>query len=132
MKLKKIILDASVLIEAAKSRVDIFGQIKETFPKSELVTSDSVMSEIRKISEGRSRAALAAKVAFQLAGKNRIKTVKTEGVGDDSLIELCGSESVLITQDKELRNRCSKKGFLTGYLREKRYLIFGRGNLERR
>lgn len=125
MKLKKIILDSSVLIEAAKSRADIFGQIKETFPKSELVTSDSVMSEVRKISEGRGKVSLVARIALQLSGKNRIKTIKTESAGDSSLIELCDSESALITQDKELRSRCAKKGFLTGYLRKKRYLIFG-------
>ncbi|MBI1972259.1 MAG: hypothetical protein HYS53_03070 [Candidatus Aenigmarchaeota archaeon] len=126
MKLKRIILDASVLIEAARSRADIFGQIKETFPKSELVTSNSVMSEMREISKGRGRASLAARLVLQLSAKNGIRAVKTESTGDSSLMELCDSESVLITQDRKLRERCAGKGFLSGYLREKRYLMFGR------
>ena len=125
MAIKKIILDASILIEAARSKADIFSQIREAFPKAEMITSNSVMVEVGKISKGKGKASLAARVALRLTEKNRIKAIKTESRGDDSLIELCDSESVLITQDKELRERCAKKGFLSGYLREQRYLIFG-------
>ncbi|MBI4177213.1 MAG: hypothetical protein HY516_02500 [Candidatus Aenigmarchaeota archaeon] len=124
MEIKRIILDANVLIEAAKNKIDIFGQIKNTFPRVEITTSRSVMAEVKKISAGRGKAALAARVALELAKKNSIKAAKTKTTGDSSLLELCGENSALITQDKELRHKCAEKGFQAGYLRGKRYLTF--------
>ena len=122
MKMKKIILDANVLIESTKSGTDIFGQIKDAFPKSEIITSKSVSGELRKISKGKGKDATAARIALLLSDKNLVGLKKTKSRGDDSLIELCDENSILITQDKKLREKCAKKGFLTGYLRGKRQL----------
>jgi len=113
-------------MEAAKSRTDIFGQIKAAFPKSEIITSRSVMNEISKISMGQGKDAAAGRLIIQILEKNPIRLSKTKKKADDSLLELCGEDSVLITQDKELRRRCAKKGFLSGFIRERRYLMLGR------
>ncbi len=126
MKIKKLILDANILIEAVKGASRIFSHLEEVFPGCELVTSKSVIFEVEKISRGKSRVSKAARLALQFVEKNSVKIEKTKSRGDDSLIELCDAGSVLITQDKELRERCVEKGFLAGYLRDRRYLMFGR------
>ncbi len=126
MKIKTIILDANILIEAARVGPDIFGHLKEIFPGCGLVTSKPVVLEVDKISRGRSEISKTAKLALEFVKKNSVKIKPTKNRGDDSLIELCGVGSVLISQDKELRERCAKKGFLAGYLRDRRYLMFGR------
>ncbi len=124
MKINRIILDANILIETVKNKNGVFKQIREAFPSSEIVISRPVLDELKKISGGKGKRALAARIAISLADKNQVGVKKTSKKGDDSLIELCGKDSILVTQDKELRRRCDKKGFLTGYLREKRHLIF--------
>ncbi|MBI2085249.1 MAG: hypothetical protein HYT71_01915 [Candidatus Aenigmarchaeota archaeon] len=126
MKIKKLILDANILIEAVKGGSGIFSHLEEVFPGCELVTSRSVVLEVEKISRGRSKISKAAKLALQFAERNSLKIKKTKSKGDDSLIELCDAGSVLISQDKELRKRCVENGFLAGYLRDRRYLMFGR------
>ncbi|MBI3413054.1 MAG: hypothetical protein HY051_03175 [Candidatus Aenigmarchaeota archaeon] len=122
----KVILDANTLIEAAKNKADIFGQINDRFAKPDIVTSASVMAELKKISGGKGSNSIAARVAIQLAKKNSVGARKTKDKGDDSLLELCDGDSILITQDRNLRERCKRLGFSTGFIREKRYLTFER------
>ncbi|MFH0890322.1 MAG: PIN domain-containing protein [Candidatus Aenigmatarchaeota archaeon] len=124
MKIKKIILDANVFIEAAKNKINLFDQVAESFPDADIVSSAFIMAELRRIARKKSNDSIAAKIALQIfADGVRIKKTKT--AGDDSLLELCDSNSVLITQDRELRGRCAKAGFSTGYVRERKYLIIG-------
>ncbi len=120
---KRVIVDASVVIEAVVNRLDISGQIKNDFPKSEIVTSRSVMDELKKISDGRGATARAAKVGVDIVKKNGVRIKTTEKIGDDSLLELCGEDSVLLTQDKELRRRCKTLGFTAGFIRQRKYLM---------
>lgn len=121
MKIKRIILDANVFIEAVKNKINLFGQTSDKFPDSEIVTSTSIITELKKIARKKGSDAIAAKISLQIfAGSISVK--KTKATGDDSLLELCNNYSMLVTQDRELRNRCEKMGFSTGYIRDRKQL----------
>ncbi len=124
MKIKKIIIDANVFIEAVKNKINLFEQINDKFPDSEIITSAQIITELRKISKKKGSDAIAAKLALQIFS-TEVGVKKTTARGDDSLLELCNDDSVLITQDRELRERCEKAGYSTAYIRDRKRLAAG-------
>lgn len=116
MRIKRIILDANVFIEAVKNKISLFDQIRDKFPGAGVVSSAAIISELRGIARRKGSDAIAAKLALQIFVPG-VGVKKTVASGDGSLLELCGSDSVLVTQDKELRKRCTKTGFSTYYIR---------------
>ncbi len=124
MKTKRIILDANVFIEAVKNKINLFDQLSDKFPDADAVSSAAVISELRGIARRKGRDAAAAKIALQIFAAD-VSVKKTTAKGDDSLLELCGGDSVLITQDRKLRERCAKMGFSTCYIRDRKRLSNG-------
>ncbi len=125
MKIKKIILDTNVFIEAVKNKISLFDQTSDKFPGADTVSSAAVISELRRIARRKGSDATAAKLALQIFIPG-VSVKKTAASDDDSLLELCGGESVLITQDKELRKRCAEMGFTTCYIRDRKLLSDGK------
>jgi len=121
----KIILDTNFLLIPGKFKVDVFSEL-ERFGKPELFTLDLVLSELKKLSKGRSKDAGNAKLGLELVKKNKVKTIKSSGKNTDSEIERLSAEEdyIVCTQDRELIEKLKREGVQIIHLRQKRYLEY--------
>ena len=128
--MKKIYLDTNFLLIPIQFKVDIFGEIDRIcdFPKETFVLSNTI-DELRKIvlkQKGKDKEA--AKIAIQIV-ERRVKQKslnitafsKETGV-DDILVELADKDTIIATQDKELKRRIKEKGGKIIILKSKKYL----------
>ncbi len=118
----KVFLDTNFLMIPVKFGVDIFSELDRVVEgKYDLVTVEPVISELRKISQGKGKDAKAAKVALELVKKKRIKVLKCEGSADSCLLRM-SANSYVATLDIELKRKLLKLGRKVIYLRAKKYL----------
>ena len=118
--MEKIILDTNFLLEAGKNKVDIFSELRRISDFNySIATIDKVVAELKKLAKGNSRDARSAKLALELIKK--LKKIKTKpGKADDIMSEL-SKDSIIATQDKELKKRCKGKVIV---IRQMKYLKF--------
>ncbi|MBS3815124.1 MAG: DNA-binding protein [Hadesarchaea archaeon] len=119
----RVILDANFLMTPELHGVDIFSEIERILNVNyELVVPSVVINELETLaSKGNSTERSAAKVALGLA--NRAKKIETSGEADEEIIRLArGKNSIVGTNDTELRKRLREEGVPVIYLRQKSYL----------
>lgn len=121
--MKRIILDTNFLLAVSQFKVDIFSEIERIchFPY-ELYILDKSIDEINRIiNTPKKKDKAAAKLALALI-KDRIKILKSEGnFVDDILVSIADDNTIIATQDKELKQRIKTK-IIT--IKQKKYLAF--------
>jgi len=119
----RVIIDTNFLLIPAQFRVNIFEEIEriKTEPV-DLVVLDTSLDELRKIiREQRGKDKEAAKLALQLI-EGRARILESEGNVDDAIVELADKDTIVCTQDRELKKRVQEKGAKVYNLRQKKYL----------
>lgn len=121
--MKRIILDTNFLLAIGQFRIDIFSELERIcdFPYSVYVL-DKTVDELNKIliTPGKKDKS-AAKLALEII-KDRIEIIKTgEGYVDDILVKIADNETIIATQDRELKKRI-KTRIIT--IKQKKYLAF--------
>jgi rRNA-processing protein FCF1 len=120
----KVLIDTSFLIEMAKRKVDAFTQIQDiTDRQGELCTVQGVFEELERLSVGRTKEALDAKLAFALAKGQNLKTIHGffKKHPDDALLD-AAKGGILATQDKGLKNRAKEQGIQLFTIRQGKYV----------
>lgn len=118
--MKIIILDTNFLLAISQFHIDIFSELERIcdFPYSVYVL-DKTVDELNKVLVGKDKAA--AKLALSII-KGRAKILKTKkGYVDDILVRLAGKDTIIATQDRELKKRV-KTSVIT--IKQKKYLVF--------
>lgn len=124
--MKKLILDTNFLMAVSQFKVDIFSEIRRIcdFPY-ELFIVDKTVDELKSIIEkqaGKNKAA--AKLALTIIKTKKIKKINTkEGTVDELVLKLAGKDTVVATQDMELKRRLRQKNISLIVLRQKKYLV---------
>lgn len=117
----KIILDTNFLMTAAKFKIDVFSELRG----NNLFVLDSVIEELKKISNGRSKHSISAKVALNLIKIKGLKVLEsTEKGTDSSLLNYAKKGYIVATQDKILKNKLKKNGKRIIIIRQKKYVVF--------
>lgn len=120
---KCIILDTNFLLAISQFNIDIFSELERLcdFPYTVNVL-DKTIDELNKIvknQKGKDKSA--AKLALAIV-KDRTKVIKTkEGYVDDILVRLADNDTLIATQDRELKKRI-KTRIIT--IKQKKYLAF--------
>lgn len=126
----KIYLDTNFLMIPAQFRVDIFEEIKRisNFPY-ELCVLEKSLKELEKIkNEQKGKHREASKLAIGIINQKikqkslNITTFSKDIAVDDILVELANSDTIVATQDKELKKRIQEKGGKLIVLRNKTHL----------
>ena len=120
--MKKILLDTNFLLVPFQFKVDIFKEIDRIIDeKYELFIVDKTKEELEKlIKGGKEKERKAARLALQLIKKFNIKIINTQGDNvDDIIVNLKDKDTIVATQDKELRKRLRGDVIV---LRQKKYL----------
>ena len=128
--MKKIYLDTNFLMIPIQFRVDVFEEIKRIchFPY-ELCVLDKSLDELRKvISFQKGKSKEAAKIALMII-EQKIKqkslniTTFSKDIGvDDILVELSDDDTIIATQDMELKRRIREKSGKIIFLKSKTHL----------
>lgn len=115
----KVILDTNFLIDCLRFKVDV----KSELAGNELFILDSVVFEIGKIMERRTKESSLARLALEFIAKNNFKMLETgKKDADESLIKY-SKEYAIATHDRALKNKLKKLGAKLIYIRQKKYLV---------
>jgi len=117
----KIILDTNFLIDCLRFRIDLKSELKG----NELFIIDSIMPEIKKISERKTKESTLAKMVLNLIVENKFKLLESKNRDTDESLFLYSKEGYAIaTQDRVLKNKIKKAGGKIIYIRQKKYVSF--------
>ena len=118
----KFLLDTNFLMIPGKFKVDVFEELKR-FGKPEVFTLECVINELKRLSSGKGKNAIHAKVALQLLEKNKVKILSSKENTDSEILKIAEkNDFVVCTQDRALRKRLVSKGIKVVFLRQKKYL----------
>lgn len=127
--MKKIIIDTNFLLIPEQFKVDIISEIARIMDTGyKLYVIDKTVDELNGIIEKEApKYRDAAKIGLLILKKNNICEIKThEGNVDDLIFEAACEDvkdTIVATQDRELKARLKKKGVKAIALRQKHYLI---------
>ena len=123
--MKKIVLDTNFLLIPGQFKVDIFSELQRICHFNyELCIYEGSMDELKNITKaGSGRDKSAAKLALQLIRAKSIKTIKSdEKYIDLAILDNAGRDSIIATQDIQLKKKLLEKGSSVVILRQKKYL----------
>jgi len=119
--MKKIVLDTSFLVDIVKFKIDL-KEIDEVISQPyKLLTTDSVIKELEKLSAKKGKESKNAKIALKLIKSKRVEILKSKvKTTDKAIIKLCDKKMIVATDDRELRKKLKNLGIKTIYLRAKK------------
>ena len=123
--MKKIILDTNFLLIPLQFRVDIFSEINRICNFNyKLFIFESTIDELKNIMENqRGISKKAAQFALKLIKLKNIEIIESEKKDVDSLIlDNLAKDSIIATQDIQLKKQLLEKGASVIILRQKKYL----------
>ncbi|MEM7821375.1 MAG: PIN domain-containing protein [Candidatus Aenigmatarchaeota archaeon] len=121
----RIVFDTNFLIDMIKFKVDI-EEIEELVGKCNFFIFDSVIEELEKIAKTRKKDGMNAKLALNFLKSRKFKTIKTKFKStDEAIVNSLEKDSIVATNDSELRKILKAKGIKTIYLRSKKHLEVG-------
>ena len=120
--MKRIILDTNAVMAIAGLQLDIFSALEECCDfHYEIYILEGTIDELEKIQHeqpGKHKAA--AKLGLALLKARDVEVIPSKGLVDDILVKYSKLGDLVLTQDKELRNRL-KRPYLT--IRQKKKVI---------
>jgi len=116
----KTILDTNFLIAVNKFKIDVFSELMG----NDLFTLDTVINELEKISNGKGKDSVSARVALKLIKRKGLKILKSkERETDLSLLSYSKKGYRIATQDKILKDKLKKNGRRIIFIRQKKYIV---------
>ncbi len=124
--MRKVIFDANFFFLPFQFKIDIFNEIESLIGRFEPIVLSTTLEELRKLSKTKSeKISRQALLALKLAKKCKvIKANRRSGENyDDVIVRLARKHnSVVATNDSELRKKLREEGVPTIFLRQKAYL----------
>ena len=130
--MKKIIIDTNFLLTPLKFRVDIFSEFGRICNFNyELYIFQQTINELKNIEEkSAGKDKRAAQFALKLIKLKNIKVIKSDRKDvDSSIINNLTKDTVIATQDSNLKKEILRKGASVVILRQKKYLQLIEGKL---
>jgi len=123
--MKRIILDTNFLTVPYQFNIDIFEEIdRVVVGEYELTTLDCVVKELKKLKKSRGKAAASAKVALLLIKEKNVKVIKTgEKNVDIKIYRMADENTIVATNDRDLRRKLKNKNVKVLYLRSKKHIV---------
>jgi rRNA-processing protein FCF1 len=123
--MKTIILDTNFLVDCLSWKVDFFRELERICLFTyKLVVVDKALDELETVAAAKEPAKTGAKLAKQLIAKGRIGVIKTDkkGYTDTIILSLADKDSIVATQDQDLKRRLKAKNVPVIIIRQKKYL----------
>lgn len=123
----KIIYDTNFIMSMIKFKIDLFAELELILDEPhENVILDSVEKELKNLGKGTRKSSNEAKLSLDFINSDNFHVVKSpKGNVDDVIHSLADKNTLVATNDIELRKRLKSKGIKTIYLRAKKHLAIG-------
>lgn len=119
--MKKVILDTNFLMDLVKFKINLENIDDLLNEPYKLFTLTSVIEELKSLKENKN-----AKAALRLIEEKNIKIIGSEEkYVDKLLLNLADNDTIVSTNDRELRKKLKEKGAKVIYLRARKYLAIG-------
>ncbi|MEM5766320.1 MAG: PIN domain-containing protein [Candidatus Aenigmatarchaeota archaeon] len=120
----KVFIDTNFLVDLIRFRIDI-EKISELVSGYKLFVLSSNIFELKKIARNRGESGKLAKAALKLIKLKKINILKIEEDPDKAFLNLADKNTIIATNDSELRKKLKKNGIKTIYLRGNKKLEVG-------
>ena len=124
--MKTIILDTNFLVDCLSWKVDFFGELERICLFTyKLVVVDKTIDELDKIiAESKPAVKIGAKLSKQLIARGRIGVIATDkkGYTDTIILKAADKDTIVATQDQDLKRRLKAKNIPVIIIRQKKYL----------
>ena len=111
----KILIDTNAFASIQQFNIDLIEEIKKEVPNAEIITLKSVIEELKNIKDKK-----ASKYALELIKKEDIKTYEEKGKTDNAILSFAlKNNTIVATNDKELKRKCIEKNIPIIYMRSK-------------
>jgi rRNA-processing protein FCF1 len=119
-----VLLDANALLVPVQFGIDIFEEIGRIVGGFEPLTLDSVLEELDRLSRGKGRDAIAARVGRSLCERCRVLKTSAPEVPVDEQLVLYAKEHgcIVATNDRQLRTTLLEQGIDVITLRKQKKL----------
>lgn len=118
----KVAFDTNMLLNIARFNIDVFEETGKLLGKAEFVVPRQVIQELDKLSHNGPKTRKEANVAKILIEKRHVKIVENDEKGADEALRKMAPETIIATNDKELKNSVKKLNGKVLYLRQKKKL----------
>ena len=126
---KKVIIDTNFLLLPGQFKFDIFEEIQKVMNhKYELFIVDMTLEELENIKNSKAKVKdkVAVNIAKELLEIKKIKKISTRAYDDksvdDLLVKISDENTIVCTNDKELKKRLLEKGIPIIEFMKKSYL----------
>jgi rRNA-processing protein FCF1 len=124
--MKTIILDTNFLVDCLSWKVDFFRELERIIPCTyRLMSVDKTLDELDTIiTKGKPDVKIGARLANQLIMKKRIGIILTDkkGYTDTLILKVADKDTIVATQDQDLKRRLKAKGIPVIIIRQKKFL----------
>ena len=119
---KIVILDSSIILMLFEFSIDLEDELTRLLGKYHVIIPKPILEELELLSEhGRGKKKTNAKASLKLIEK--YESMDAEGTGDDSVLFLAKKlNGIVLTNDRELRNKAKELSLHTIFLRGKSLL----------
>jgi len=123
--MKKIILDTNFLIDLGRFGISIdeIGMVMSENYEMEIVSSS--VSELKRISSTAIEESKFAKYALMIIDLRKVKVLESQETADKAIISFADKETIVATNDVELRRKLKANGVRCIYVRAKKKLEIG-------
>ncbi|MEM5879169.1 MAG: PIN domain-containing protein [Candidatus Aenigmatarchaeota archaeon] len=120
--MRRVFLDTNFLIDLIRFKIGLEEiQVFLQEPIDFFILS-STLKELQTIARNKGKSGNLAKVALEIVKSKGIKILETEQSPDKAFLSLADKNTIIATNDSELRKKLKKLGIKTIYLRAKKYL----------
>ncbi len=118
-------MDTNFLLVPGQFNVNIFLEFERIMDEPfELCVLEGTLEELQELAEGNSKKARDAKLGYVLAEQKGLKKLRgSQDHVDDALVNMVDDETLIATQDKELKQRVKEKGGKVITVRNKQHLV---------
>lgn len=118
----RILIDTNFFIDLLKFRVGLDEISTLILGKYDLFTLDAVVDELNKIANKKTRDSQYAKLALEIIKDKKITILKSEEEADKAILKFADKNTLVATNDRELRKMLKRKGTKTIYIKSRKHL----------
>jgi len=123
--MKKIILDTNFLIDLGRFGIGI-DEIGKILPENyEMQIVSSSVGELKKIAATGAEESKFAKYALMIVDLRKMRILESPETADEAIISFADKDTIVATNDIELRKKLKSKGVRCIYVRSKKKLEIG-------
>ncbi|MCD6512670.1 MAG: twitching motility protein PilT [Thermoplasmata archaeon] len=116
--MKNVVLDTNALMIPYQFGINVEKELSRLLGICRIIVPKSIVEEMERITERGGSEARAAQLGLSIVKKKNYRVVETEARGDDAVLEAAlKMDAVVVTNDKELKNRAAELGLSVVYMR---------------